>query len=112
MKPYSELSREELLSLKEELNGAYEAVKRKGLSLNMARGKPSPDQLDLSMEMLDVINSETMAVAEDGLDCRNYGELDGIYEAKKLLGDMIGAAPENMIVCGNGSLCMIPFQGR
>ena len=56
MKPYSELSREELLSLKEELNGAYEAVKRKGLSLNMARGKPSPDQLDLSMEMLDVIN--------------------------------------------------------
>ncbi|HAV00359.1 MAG: aminotransferase [Lachnospiraceae bacterium] len=104
MKPYSELSRNELLSLREELNGAYEAVKRKGLSLNMARGKPSPDQLDLSMGMLDVINSETVAVAENGLDCRNYGELDGIYEAKKLLGDMIGAAPENMIVCGNGSL--------
>ncbi len=104
MKPYREMSREELTELKAELTGAYEAVKRKGLSLNMARGKPSPEQLDLSMGMLDVLNSESDITAADGIDCRNYGEMDGIYEAKKLLGDMIGVLPESVIVFGNASL--------
>ncbi|MCR4656037.1 MAG: aminotransferase class I/II-fold pyridoxal phosphate-dependent enzyme [Lachnospiraceae bacterium] len=104
MKDYKNMSREELLSLKDQLTGEYEAIKQKGLSLNMARGKPSPSQLDLSMGMLDAVNSGSDVKANDGLDCRNYGEMDGIYEAKKLLGDMIGACPENVIVCGNASL--------
>ncbi|MCR5789416.1 MAG: aminotransferase [Lachnospiraceae bacterium] len=107
MKTYQEMSREELTSLRDELSGAYEAVKRKGLSLNMARGKPSPSQLDLSMDMLNVLNSGSAVNDVSGIDCRNYGEMDGIYEAKKLLGDMIGADPENVIVCGNSSLSIM-----
>ncbi len=104
MKAYTEMSGEELLSLKKELEGQYQAVKDKGLSLNMARGKPSPSQLDLSMGLLDTVTSKSEVKAADGIDCRNYGELDGIYEAKKLLGDMIEVEPESVIVCGNASL--------
>ncbi len=104
MKAYENMSRDELLSLKNKLSAEFEAVKQKELSLNMARGKPSPSQLDLSMEMLDTVNSKMEVKAQDGLDCRNYGEMDGIYEAKKLLGDMIEVSPENVIVCGNASL--------
>ena len=107
MKAYKDMDKNELLALKEELSGAYEAVKRKGLSLNMARGKPSDEQLDLSMGLLDVVNSGMKVVAADGIDCRNYGEMDGIYEAKKLLADMVGLPPENMIVCGSSSLSIM-----
>ena len=107
MKAYRDMDRNELLALKEELTGAYEAVKRKGLSLNMARGKPANEQLDLSMGLLDVVNSGSDVTAEDGIDCRNYGEMDGIYEAKKLLADMVGLPPESMIVCGSSSLSIM-----
>ena len=107
MKAYRDMDRNELLALKEELTGAYEAVKRKGLSLNMARGKPANEQLDLSMGLLDVVNSGSDVTAEDGIDCRNYGEMDGIHEAKKLLADMVGLPPESMIVCGSSSLSIM-----
>ena len=103
-KPYSAYTRQELLALKEELSTRYEQVKRLGLKLNMARGKPCEEQLDLSMEMMDVLSSQVDLNCEDGTDCRNYGVLDGIHEAKVLLGDMIEVPPENIIIYGNSSL--------
>ena len=78
MKPYSELSRQELLDLKASLKAEYTAYQNRKLTLNMARGKPGQEQLDLSMGMMDVLNSESDLVCEDGTDCRNYGVLDGI----------------------------------
>ena len=70
----------------------------------MSRGKPGPDQLDLSMDMLDVFNSKSELKSENGFDCRNYGVMDGIPEAKKLMADIMGTKPENVIVYGNASL--------
>ena len=67
----------------------------------MSRGKPGPDQLDLSMDMLDVFNSKSELKSENGFDCRNYGVMDGIPEAKKLMADIMGTKPENVIVYGN-----------
>ena len=104
MKSYSELTCEELLELKSELEKKYEEAKAEGLALDMSRGKPSPAQLDLSREMLDVLNSSSELKAENGIDVRNYGLLEGIYEARKLMGDIMGVPAENVIVCGNASL--------
>ena len=104
MKSYSELTREELLELKSELEKKYEEAKAEGLALDMSRGKPSPAQLDLSRGMLDVLNSSSELKAENGIDVRNYGLLEGIYEARKLMGDIMGVPAENVIVCGNASL--------
>lgn len=104
MKSYSELTREELLELKSELEKKYEEAKAEGLALDMSRGKPSPAQLDLSRGMLDVLNSSSELKAENGTDVRNYGLLEGIYEARKLMGDIMGVPAENVIVCGNASL--------
>ena len=61
----------------------------RGLQLDMSRGKPSAEQLDLSMEIMDVLHSGVDLACEDGTDCRNYGVLDGIHEAKVLIGDNI-----------------------
>lgn len=107
MKAYKELSKEELLTLKEELNKEYEEVKAKGLKLDMSRGKPAASQLDMEMEFMDVLNSETELKTEAGVDCRNYGILEGIPEARKLMGDMISVPAENVIVCGNASLTIM-----
>ena len=104
MKSYSELTCEELLELKSELEKKYEEAKAEGLALDMSRGKPSPAQLDLSRGMLDVLNSSSELKAENGIDVRNYGLLEGIYEARKLMGDIMGVPAENVIVCGNASL--------
>lgn len=104
MKAYQELSKSELYSLREQLQKAYEDAKGKGLKLDMSRGKPSPVQLDLGLEMLDVLHSDSIMKAENGMDVRNYGVLDGIPEAKKLMADIMGVQPENVIVCGNASL--------
>ena len=74
------------------------------LDLNMARGKPCKEQLDLSMPMMDVLNSQADLNCEDGIDCRNYGTLGGISECKKLLGDIIEVDPSKIIIFGNSSL--------
>ena len=74
------------------------------MKLDMSRGKPSVEQLDLSMGMMDVLNSDCDLTCEDGTDCRNYGVLDGIREAKELLGDMIEVPADNIIIYGNSSL--------
>ena len=104
MKSYKELSRDELLELQGALNKEYADAKSKGLSLNMARGKPSSEQLGFSMGIMDVLNSSSELVSEDGTDCRNYGVLDGIPEEKRLMAGMVDTKSENMIVCGNASL--------
>lgn len=104
MKAYKELSREELITLKKELEQKYKEAKAKGLKLDMSRGKPAASQLDIEMDFMDVLNSETPIKTEAGFDCRNYGLMEGIPEARKLLGDMIGVPAENVIVGGNSSL--------
>ena len=101
---YNDMSKEELLALKESLNKEYAEAKAKGLALDMSRGKPSAKQLDVSLGLLDTINSSSDLKALDGTDCRNYGVLDDIPEAKKLMADMMGTTPDHVIVYGNASL--------
>ena len=104
MKSYSELSIEELLELKTELEAKFKEVKNKRLSLDMSRGKPSAAQLDLAMGMMDVLSSEANLMCEEGVDCRNYGVLDGIREAKQLLADMMEVPKDNIVIFGNSTL--------
>ena len=101
---YNDMSKEELLALRESLNKEYAEAKAKGLALDMSRGKPSAKQLDVSLGLLDTINSSSDLKTLDGTDCRNYGVLDGIPEAKKLMADMMGTTPDHVIVYGNASL--------
>ena len=104
MTAYKDLSVEELLSLKKELEAKFAEIKAKNLKLDMSRGKPSKAQLDLSMGMMDVLNSEENLTCKEGVDCRNYGVLDGIDEAKQLLSDMSEVPKENIVIFGNSSL--------
>ena len=104
MKAYKNMSREELLTLKASLEEQLKVEEAKGLSLNMARGKPGVSQLTLSMPMLDVINSEADMNTLLGNDTRNYGDWDGIGECRRLLAGMMGVKKDNVIVCGNSSL--------
>lgn len=104
MRDLTTLAPDDLRSLKSQLEQEYAAFKAKGLSLNMARGKPSSEQLDLSMPLLDVLNSSSDLTTEDGIDCRNYGVSDGIPEAKRLMAAMLDDDPENVIVMGSSSL--------
>lgn len=104
MKSYSELTRDELLTIKDELEKEYKEAASKGLKLDMSRGKPAAKQLDLSRDMLDVVNSSSDLKCEDGVDVRNYGILDGISEAKKIMADILGVSSDNVIVFGNASL--------
>lgn len=107
MDKYSELGREELLALKKELEASFEEKKALNLQLDMSRGKPSTSQLDVSQPILDVLDSASTLTASDGIDCRNYGGLDGIPEAKQLMSEMMGTAPEHVIIYGNASLTIM-----
>lgn len=98
------MTREELLTLKEDLKKQYKQMKAKELNLDMSRGKPCIDQLDISMELMDILSSSSDLSCDDGTDCRNYGVLDGVYEAKKLIGHIIEVPAENIIIYGNSSL--------
>lgn len=104
MKPYRQLKKQELEQLRGELEQKYEEAKSLGLKLDMSRGKPSADQLDLSMGMMDVLHSGVDLNDSEGIDCRNYGVLDGVKEAKQLLADMSEVSPDKMIIYGNSSL--------
>ena len=104
MKKYTELTREELEALRVELTAKYKEYQAKGLKLNMARGKPCVEQLNISMGMMDVLGSDDDLTCDDGTDCRNYGVLDGVHEAKVLLADMMEVGVNNIIVYGNSSL--------
>ena len=92
---------ENQLSLLEQKLVGYKAL---NLHLNMKRGVPSKEQIDLSMEMMNVLNSESDFRCEDGIDCRTYGVLEGIPECRRLLGEIIELPPENIIIFGNSSL--------
>ncbi len=104
MKKYEEMSRDELREELERLKAEYAGYENAGLSLNMARGKPEAAQLDLSMPMLDMVDGHSDCLSEDGVDCRNYGDLDGIPEAKRLMADIMECRPEQVAVFGNASL--------
>ena len=104
MKKYSDMSKEELLTLKAQLDKEYADIKAKGLALDMSRGKPSADQLNLSMGLMNVLSSDSDLKCETGVDCRNYGVIDGIPEAKRLLGEMSEVDPDHIIIYGNSSL--------
>ena len=104
MKAYKDMSKDELLTLKAALEEEYKTLEGEGLTLNMARGKPGFSQLALSMPMLDVINSDSDMRTVLGNDTRNYGDLDGIGECRRLMADMMSVQKDNVIVCGNSSL--------
>lgn len=104
MKSYLKKSKNELTELKTELEKQFEEIKKQNLKLDMSRGKPSAEQLDLSMGMMDVLSSSVDLKCELGTDCRNYGILTGIHDAKKLLADMSEVSIDNVIIYGNSSL--------
>ncbi|MCX4338746.1 MAG: aminotransferase [Lachnospiraceae bacterium] len=107
MKPYNEMSREELEAQKAELIKQFEQAKEKGLKLDMSRGKPEPAQLDMGMGLLDVLTSSSDMKCMEGIDTRNYGLMDGITEAKHLMADVMSVPAENVIVYGNSSLSIM-----
>ena len=107
MKPYKEMSREELETQKVELEKQFADAKGKGLQLDMSRGKPEPAQLDMGMALLDVLKSDSDMKCMEGIDTRNYGLLDGITEAKHLMADVMDVPAENVIVFGNSSLSIM-----
>ncbi len=98
------MTTEELQALRADLHAEYKEYQSRHLELNMARGKPGADQLNLSMGMMDVLSSSDDLTCEDGTDCRNYGVLDGIAEAKQLIADMMEVNVDNIIIYGNSSL--------
>ena len=104
MEKYEMLSKEELKSIKAALEEEYAKAQHLGLKLDMSRGKPAPAQLDLAMGILDAVSSTSDYKSEDGVDCRNYGGLDGIPEAKHFMADIMGVDASNVIVYGNASL--------
>ncbi|EZH66913.1 aminotransferase [Bacillaceae bacterium JMAK1] len=101
------LSKEELQSRFEELTKQYERYQSENLNLNMSRGKPAPEQLDLSMEMLDLFDQHSTLHAENGIDLRNYGGLDGIPEAKQFFAQMLEVDSKEVIIGGNSSLTLM-----
>lgn len=101
---YPEMSEAQLKEEKQRLEAAYDAFKARGLALDMSRGKPGAKQLEISMGMMDVLHSGEELCCESGMDCRNYGLLSGIPEAKRLLADLLDVTPEEIIIYGNSSL--------
>lgn len=99
MAEYKDMTKGELLEEKQKLQKRFEEYKAMGLSLDMSRGKPSKEQLDLSMDMLKPID-----YTENGVDLRNYGMLDGIPSCKKLFADLLGVEPKNVVVGPSASL--------
>lgn len=100
-----QLARQQLEDLGRTVDARYEAFQKRGLELDLTRGKPSAEQLDLSAELLDGLGGDFRA--EDGTDCRNYGGLEGLPEAKRLFAPMLGVAPDDILVGGNASLALM-----
>ena len=104
---YKDYTNEQLKNEYEKLSKEFEDIKSLNLALNMSRGVPSKEQIELSLPMLDILNSSSQCVTEEGLDCRNYGVLDGIPSCKKLMADVMGVTPDMVMVGGNSSLNMM-----
>ncbi len=107
MKAYKDLNKEELRALQTELQAAYEKLKESDIKLDMSRGKPAADQLDLSVDMLDVLNSKSVFKGDDKVDLRNYGAFDGIKEAKELFAELMECPVDHVMVFGNSSLSIM-----
>ncbi len=107
VKKYQDMNTEELQQAKEKLLEDYRKYQDLKLNLNMARGKPSPEQLDIVMGLLDTLNSESDCKEKYGTDCRNYGELLGFKEAREFFGEFMGISAEETIVLGSSSLNFI-----
>ncbi len=107
MPQFTDLSAEELTSIKESAAARLEAFRAKGVKLDMSRGKPGADQHDLSSELFTNVTMESGVATEGGVDCRNYGLPFGIPEARRLFGELLGVPAENVIVGGNSSLNMM-----
>jgi aspartate/methionine/tyrosine aminotransferase len=99
MKIYEGFTREQLINRKKDLENRFAQYKRQNLKLDMSRGKPSKEQLDLSNG---IFNNITDFISEDGIDCRNYGFVDGIPEMKRIFAEMLGAE-QNEIIAGDSS---------
>ena len=104
MKNLNSYTHEELIKENEEVIKRLDDYQSLNLSLNMKRGIPCKEQIDLSMGMMDVLSSSADFKCEDGIDCRTYGILEGIPECRRLLGEIIELPPENIIIFGNSSL--------
>ena len=104
MKSYAEMNREELENEIAQLKKEYQKFQAMGIHLNMSRGVPCKEQLDLSMGMMDVLDSDSDLTCDDGTDCRNYGLLDGLPEAKTFFAELLSVREDELIVCGNSSL--------
>ena len=107
MKAYNVMTKKELMAQKAELDRQFADARKKGLQLDMSRGKPEPAQLDMGMEILDALNSDSDMKSMEGVDTRNYGLLTGITEAKHLMADVMDVPAENVIVFGNSSLSIM-----
>jgi aspartate/methionine/tyrosine aminotransferase len=101
---YISLTKESAAAERDALLREYNAFKSENLKLDMSRGKPGRDQLDITLDMMNVLQSDKDCFAENGFDCRNYGLLDGIPEAKELFGELLGIKTSRIIVAGNSSL--------
>ena len=106
MHDFNCLSTQQLQQIKNDLLDRYREFKSRSITLDITRGKPCPEQLDLSSDMLDIINSRNY-LTEEAADCRNYGGLDGIPEVKQLFAQYLEVAPEEIIIGGNSSLNMM-----
>lgn len=104
---YADLSKAELRELKAQVDSEYAAFKAKGLNLNMARGKPSSEQLNLSDGMLTILKTAADCISDEGADCRNYGVPAGIREARELMAFMLDDEPDNVLIGSNSSLCLM-----
>ncbi len=101
---YFQMTSEQLMAEKKQLDAQYEALKGRNLSLDLSRGKPCKEQIDLVMDMLNCVSTVEDCTSETGIDCRNYGLLDGLPEAKRLFSELLGIPANNLIICGNSSL--------
>ena len=104
---YLSLNKQKLLEEKETISKEYKKLKDLNLKLNMARGKPSPVQVNLSKELLNVINAESNCTSESGIDCLNYGLLDGLSELKEIFAPVLGVKKDQIFIGGNSSLSMM-----
>lgn len=107
MTEFSKRSKEELSAIYEQTHSEIKRIEGEGLHLDLTRGKPGQTQLDLTTDMLGVISDRDDCFSENGLDCRNYGILDGLPETKRLFSELLGIPSERILVLGNSSLNVI-----
>ena len=106
MKPYASMNTEERRAERAAVQARYDACKARGLSLNMARGKPGREQLDLVSDILTALTDPADCIC-GGIDARNYGELCGLPEARALYAEILGCRPTEIFAGGNASLALM-----